>query len=197
MGSGHLGEIDLRVISLPLGSWLLWATTLLLIGGFGREPSLGRRVLSGFLGGTLLLHLAADFWPILTWAAFGALALTCGMVAWQKLSSLTVAATVATAAVMILSWPAAVASGLDPVATAGVGVGFLAAATSPGLAAPAAALLGGLLGHLTLGHSFGGAATFAPDTEQLFQVAGTGVVAAAAFSILIDRAWALRGRFAR
>ncbi len=197
MHHGRGGEIVLRVMSLPIGSWLLWAAALLLLGGFGREPSLGRRVLSGLLGVTLGLHLLADFWPALTWAALGALVLTTVAVAWQKLSSLTVAASLATAAVMVLSWPAAVASGFDPVATAGFGIGLLAAATSPGLTAPATALVGGLIGHLTLGHSFDGPATFAPNTEQLFQVAATAAVAAAVLSLLIDKAWALRGRLAR
>ncbi len=182
---------------LPLGSWLLWATALLLLGGFGREPSLGRRLLSGLLGVTLVLHLLAGFWPTMTWAALGALGLTTFALAWPKLSSLTIAASLATASVMVLAWPAAVASGLDPVATAGFGIGLLAAATSPGLAAPATALLGGLIGHLTLGHSFDGPATFAPNTEQFFQVAATAAVAAAVLSVLIDRAWTLRGRLAR
>jgi len=191
------GEIDLWVMVLPIGSWLLWTTALLLLGGFGRTPARGRTFLAGLLFLTLALHLVAGFWPALTWGASGALALTTIALAGGRLSSLTLASALATAAVMVLAWPGAVASGLDAVATVGIGVGLMAAVTSPGRAAPAAALLGVLLGHLTLGHSFDGPATFAPGTEQLFQVAATSAAVAAAFSLLIDRAWALRGRLAR
>ena len=191
------GEIDLRVMLLPIGSWLLWTAALLVLGGFGRTLAPGRRLLAGLLFLTLALHLVADYWPAATWGAVGALALTAIALAGQRLSSLTLAASLATAAVMVLSWPGAVASGLDAVATAGIGVGLMAAVTSPGRAAPAAAILGTVLGQLTLGRSFDGLATFAPDTEQFFQVAATSMAVAAAFSLLIDRAWALRGRLAR
>lgn len=182
---------------MPIGSWLLWATTLLLLGGFGHVPALGRRLLLSLLSATLGLHLLASFWPVLIWAALGTFALTAFAIAWERLSSLTVAASLATTAVLVLSWPAAVASGLDPVVTAGIGVGLMAAVTSPGMAAPAAALLGALFGYLTLGHSFSGPATFAPNTEQFFQVAATAAAVSAASALLIEQAWALRGRLAR
>ena len=197
MAPHRRGEIVLRVMSLPIGSWLLWTTALLLFGGFIRAQGAGQKLYLGLLGLTLALHLAAAYWPPLLWAAAAALALTALVLARGRLSSLTLASALATAAVMVLSWPGAVASGLDPVATAGIGVGLMAAVASTGRAAPVAALLGVLLGHLTLRHSFDGTATFSPDREQFFQVAATSAAAAAAFSLMIARAWALRGRLAR
>ena len=191
------GDIVHRVMSVPIGSWLLWTAALLLFGGFLRTQPSEHRLYVPLLGLVLGLHLAAAYWPVLLWPAVGALVLTAILLAGRRLSSLTLAAALATAAVMLLAWPAAVASGVDAVATAGIGVGLMAALTATGRAAPFAALIGVLAGHLTLGQSLDGAATFAPDTEQFFQVAATAAAAAAAFSVLISRAWSLRGRLAR
>ena len=191
------GDIVHRVMSVPIGSWLLWTAALLLFGGFLRTQPAEHRLYVPLLGLVLGLHLAAGYWPVLLWPAVGALVLTAMRLAGRRLSSLTLAAAVATAAVMLLAWPAAVASGVDAVTAAGIGVGVMAAVTATGKAAPLAALIGVLAGHLTLGHSFDGSATFTPDTEQFFQVAATAAAAAAAFSLLISRAWSLRGRLAR
>jgi hypothetical protein len=184
-------------MALPIGSWLLWTTALLLLGGFLRAPERGRRLLGAALGLTLGLHLLAEFWPPLAWAAFASLAIATIVLAHGRLTSLTLAATLATSAVMVFAWPGSVAAGLDPVGTAGLGVGLMAALTSPGPAAPLAAFLGALLGHLTLGHSFDGAGTFSPDAEQLFQVAAAACAVSAALAALLARVWSVRGRLAR
>ena len=191
------GEIDLRVMTVPIGSWLLWTATLLLLGGFGRLSQGRRRLFALLLAATLALHLLSNYWPPLLLGAIAALAVTAFAVSLRRLTSLTLATSLATAAVMVLTWPGAVASGLDPVATAGIGVAVVAAVASPPGAAPASALIGAVIANAALGHSFDGPATFAPSAEQFFQLAATAACGAAALGPLAVRAWALRGRLAR
>ena len=175
---------------------MLWGAGLLLLGGFFHVGPARRRLCLGFAAGVLALHLLAGIRPVLIWPSLALLGAGALALALRGISTLTLAASLATAGSMVLGWPAAVAAGLDPVAATGLGVGLMSALAAPGASAPAAALAGTVLGQLTLGHSFDAPATFAPAPEQFYQVLATACTAALALAPLRQRALRLRERLA-